>query len=294
MVTPAGTFLYAVGSTGLLGYSIAPATGVLTALTGSPFTASAGAPDGSSGMLIDRTGKFLYVPAKSAAQILGFSIGSSGALSPLAGSPFSLGTATGTVAYAPILDPSSKFLFVPSNVTTGTPMPGLSAFTIDSTSGALTAVAGSPYPISSFGLAVDPATKYLYATGTNAIHAFTIATSGALTEITGSPFASGGQNPVTLVVNPAGTTLYVGNNGTTTTVNAFSIGANGALTANGAGVSAPNPQAMAIDAAGKFLFVSDGGNNNLNVFSIASSGALTITSGSPYTGGAGLGVITAP
>jgi 6-phosphogluconolactonase (cycloisomerase 2 family) len=97
-----------------------------------------------------------------------------------------------------------------------------------------------------------------------------------------------------VAVNPAGTRLYVGNNSNTgANVSVFAIGATGALTAMGS-VSAPNPEAMAIDSAGKFVFVSDGADN-LNVFSIdPTTGALTLTSGSPYAEGSGWGVTTAP
>jgi hypothetical protein len=48
------------------------------------------------------------------------------------------------------------------------------------------------------GLAVDPATKYLYGTQGDVVVGFTIGATGALTPIAGSPFNSGGSNtPIT-------------------------------------------------------------------------------------------------
>jgi len=305
VVTPAGTFLYAVNSTSstssLLGYSIASATGALTPLAGSPFATGINTPDGLNPMIIDGSGNFLYEPASGGQRILGFSIASTGALTPLGGSPFSTGVtggATGTCGCpeALVIDPSSKFLFVGSWPAADAGSPGLiSVFTIGA-SGALTPVAGSPFAASAAvnGLAVDPATKYLYGTQGSNVVGFTIGASGALTPMAGSPFATGGSNAVPVAVNPAGTRLYVGNNSNTgASVTVFAIGASGALTSMGS-VAAPNPEAIAIDSAGKYLFVADGADN-LNVFSInATTGALTITSGSPYAAGAGWGVTTAP
>jgi 6-phosphogluconolactonase len=300
VVTPQGTFLYAVlqsASTPLVGYSIAPSTGALTPLAGSPFAAGANSPDGANPMLIDATGKFLYEPSVNGQEVLGFSIASTGALTPLAGSPFSTGVtggATGTCKCpeAAVIDPSSKFLFVGSWASDDAGLPGLiSVFTIGA-SGALTAVSGSPFvsPLATNGLAVDPATKYLYGTEGSSVVGFTIASSGAVTPIA-APWATGGGNAVPVAVTS--TNVYVGNNDTTGSVTVFSVGATGALTSMGT-TSAPNPEAMAIDSAGKYLFVSDGADN-LNVFSISSTtGALTITSGSPYAGGSGWGVTTAP
>jgi 6-phosphogluconolactonase len=304
VVTPAGTFLYAVGGTStttLVGYSIATATGALTPLAGSPFATGINTPDGLNPMLIDGSGKFLYEPSSAGQQILGFSIAATGALTPLTGSPFATGVtggAQGTCGCpeAVVIDPSSKFLFVGSWPAADAGSLGLiSVFTIGA-SGALTPVAGSPFASTAQvnALAVDPATKYLYGTQGSNVVGYTIGASGALTPMTGSPFPSGGSNAVPVAVNAAGTRLYVGNNSNTgANVSVFSIGATGALTSMGT-VDAPNPEAIAFDSEGKYLFVSDGADN-LNVFSVdAATGALTITSGSPYANGSGWGVPTVP
>ncbi|PYX62068.1 MAG: hypothetical protein DMG73_01195 [Acidobacteria bacterium] len=89
-------------------------------------------------------------------------------------------------------DQTGKFLYVS---TSG----GIFAFTIDATSGALTAVAGSPFGAASslpFAIVVIPSNQYLYESsgdGSNSVHGFSINQStGALTEVSGSPFAGCG------------------------------------------------------------------------------------------------------
>ena len=81
----------------------------------------------------------------------------------------------------------------------------ISAFTFDTTTGALTEIAGSPYATggTATGLVHDARGKFLYVANQDAsgsIAAFTInLVSGALTPVAGSPFATGSL-PVTLAV----------------------------------------------------------------------------------------------
>ena len=59
-----------------------------------------------------------------------------GALTPIAGSPFAIGTGPGTLS----IDSSGYFAYL-ANHGSG----GVSAFSINATTGALTAIAGSPF-----------------------------------------------------------------------------------------------------------------------------------------------------
>jgi 6-phosphogluconolactonase (cycloisomerase 2 family) len=77
---------------------------------------------------------------------------------------------------------------------------------VDSTTGVLTAIAGSPFAatVAPWYLAVDPSGSFLYATnpnsGDNTITGFTInSTTGALTQFTGAATAAG-THPVALTV----------------------------------------------------------------------------------------------
>src|SRR5215470_505693 len=87
--------------------------------------------------------------------------------------------------------PSSKFAYV-ANVTDGS----LSVFSINSGTGELTSVPGSPFALASASefpfAAVDPSGEFVYVSSGPEISAFTIDhTTGTLTPIPGSPFSAG-------------------------------------------------------------------------------------------------------
>src|SRR2546430_15185525 len=120
-----------------------------------------------------------------------------------------------------------KFAYVANSSTAN-----VSAFTVNPSTGALTAVAGSPFVAGSgpITLAVDPASKFLYVAnkGSFDISVFSINIgTGALTSIPGSPF-TGGENPQGLLIHPSGKFLYVTNvtsinNNLTGAISAFLI-----------------------------------------------------------------------
>jgi len=97
----------------------------------------------------------------------------------------------------------------------------LYGFQLNTTTGALTAVPGSPFNerLAPSALAVNPAGTFLFvANGAdNDVSVFQInTTTGALTEIANSPFATGlGTTPTVLTTDPTGTFLYVGNTAST-------------------------------------------------------------------------------
>ena len=112
--------------------------------------------------------------------------------------------------YALAVDPSGHHLYV-----TGS-NGGLAAYSLDSTTGALTPVSGSPYPLTcceSFGsAAVDPTGRFLYVQNysTGTVYGFGIdQVSGALTALSGSPFTSG-VNTSGVAVDASGRFVYVG------------------------------------------------------------------------------------
>ncbi len=133
-----------------------------------------------------------------------------GALTPVPGSPFSLGPlslATGLAA-----DSSAQVLYVAD-------AGKIDALKADTT-GALTAIAGSPFPAGTgLYLTVDPQNRFLFASGDDPpgnVLAFTIDSStGALSAVAGSPFAtipnySGNTQPSAIVVDSTGTFVYTG------------------------------------------------------------------------------------
>ena len=230
-IDPSTKFLYVtlLNSAGVTGFSIAPGTGVLTTIAGSPF------PAGNTPFqaIVDPTGKFLFVSNynDSMGGISAYTIDSaSGALTPVPGSPFpTQGNFPGPNGLA--IGGGGKFLYV-GMLGTVNANNGVSVFSIDTSSGVLTQIVGSPFTTGSEPIRVvtDPSGKFLFTANQqdNTVSAFSIdGTSGALTPVSGSPFAIQAA-PEALAVSSDGAFLYVGANG----LSVFSInGTTGALTA---------------------------------------------------------------
>jgi 6-phosphogluconolactonase (cycloisomerase 2 family) len=259
-------------------WSVNLSDGALTTVSGSPF--SLGLLSVGQGVAANSTAQVLYVA--DAGRIDAMKADSSGALTPLSGSPY----LTGGNLYL-TLDPQNRFLFASNDDPPGS----VFAFTVDATSGALTSVAGSPFTISSSSgntqpaaIAVDLTGQYVYTAlpATNQVAAFSIASaSGALSPVAGSPFATGNSPVALAAVNGF---LYVSNakDGTTS---GYSIDpATGVLTRL-AGSPFPIPAGpLVTDFAGRFLFASTAAG--MMAFTIdSSSGALTPTGlPVPYSG----------
>jgi 6-phosphogluconolactonase (cycloisomerase 2 family) len=86
-----------------------------------------------------------------------------------------------------------------------------------------------------------------------------------------------GAQPSSIVIDPSGTYAYASLLGAAcnagNSIAAFKINSDGTVTATGTPVNDPNPVALAMDSAGKFLFVAEG--NGLTVYSIGSGASLT-------------------
>jgi 6-phosphogluconolactonase len=279
-IDPAGKFLYVVDDSSpgkVYAFSIDQNSGMLTAVTGSPFAAG----NGSQSLAFDATGSYLYVANFSDNTISGYSLDkSTGALAPLANSPY---TALGINPQPSQIATAGSYLYVADSGTniveffaiaagtgelsrpiTETPATtdtaplslavnssgsvlytanagsgqqgSISAFTVNSSSGALSAVAGNPLAIAARGyISIDPQGKYLFVpelvAGTNGISVYSLdSTTGVPgTAVAGSPFATG-SNAYSVSVDPTGQFVYVGNDGSAN-VSEFALNrSTGALT----------------------------------------------------------------
>jgi len=155
----------------------------LTPVPGSPFLAG-GNP---LSLAVGAGGKFLYSanPDATNPSISGFSINpTSGALSPLSGSPFSL-----PVSHYMATDQTGAYLYVTSGAS-------IVGYAIDATTGVLTALPGFPVAAgaNAYSITIDPTNRILYVTNDGAanVSGFTLdASTGALTPMAGSPFPAG-------------------------------------------------------------------------------------------------------
>ena len=137
------------------------------------------------------------------------------ALTLLLGLPFAF-------ANRAFADPTPKFAYVTNYCpTSGVCLIGtVSAYTINSSTGALRAVAGSPFAAGQFPISVtvDPSGRFAYVANEcesctrGTVSAYTINSStGALSVVSGSPFAAGTTPTILVTVDPSGRFAYVAN-----------------------------------------------------------------------------------
>jgi 6-phosphogluconolactonase (cycloisomerase 2 family) len=185
-----------------------------------------------------------------------------------------LAVAAAFVGVSPALAQSSSPQFV---YAAGEGSPNISAFQLNTTTGALTPVSGSPFNGRSnpHALAVDPAGKFLFVANqtANNISVFAInQTSGALTEAPNSPFASGsGSSPNVLTVDATGKFLFVANSVSTANSSAGELDVYQINSTTGALTPSPHsllpatalqiaslPMGIYAHPSGKWLYLSDG------------------------------------
>ncbi len=200
---------------------------------------------------------------------------------------------TGAVIPGGMVATSTNYIYVTEAEGLGGVVYGYSA---DTSSGALTAIPGSPFNTGvsqpGNGMATDPAGKFLFITigNMNEVAAFTIGSNGALTPVANSPFNTNDTTPIAAAVDSTGSFLYVSNNMSFLgTISAFTIGSDGSLTALPGSpfttTSAGGPGNLAVNPKANFLYVPLAGTTApldlVAGYSFDSSGALTSIS-TPY------------
>jgi 6-phosphogluconolactonase (cycloisomerase 2 family) len=226
-----------------------------------------------------------------------FALAPDGALTQITGSPFQTGgTGSGFGPFAApraIIRTAGPFLYVSNSGSSD-----ISGFLINPSTGGLTPVPGSPFPILGGGvhtgisLAMTPDGRFLIAgnTGTGVITVFSIGGDGALSVSANSPVFFSGL--VGMKVAPNGAFLAVASI-TSDMVAMFSIGTDGTLTpVPGSPFTSPGIGSSAgveFNCASTLLFVGEANNTgtSVSVFAVASNGALV--AGSPFfTAGPGV------
>ena len=292
-IDPSGQFLYIANqnSNNISAYTINSDNGALTPVRGSPFASG----QGPASVAIDPSDKFAYVGNENdspGGDVSGYTIDlTTGALTPIAGSPF-LSRSGG---FGLTVAPSGKFGYVGSGGGAQ-----IVAFSINPTTGVPTAVAGSPFigpGAGSNSIVVTPSSKFVYAAGGNNISAFLVnATTGKLTSVKGSPFAAG-DNAYFATMDLGGTRLYV-RNVSSNDVWTYKIASSGALTVlnevrtpPGFGPVAVLSGSAAVTYTPKFAYVANQGSetvaSSISAYAInAKNGHITAVSGSPFPDGA--------
>jgi 6-phosphogluconolactonase (cycloisomerase 2 family) len=196
-IDPTGSYLFQTaqgfnGGTqgGLFAYVINRSNGSLATASGSPYMVT----QSLFADVVDNAGKFIYVQGESG--VYGFSIQSGGALTPVSGSPFSIAgppSSPGfpTPAHLMAVDQLNRYLYVSTSA-------GISAYTMDPSTGQLAPISGSPFGTNVSGpwtITVTPNDSFLYelqSTNAGMMYGYHIdSSSGALKALSGSPFNVG-------------------------------------------------------------------------------------------------------
>jgi 6-phosphogluconolactonase len=244
-------------------YKIDAATGALTLAAGSPFAAGKDPRD----YALTPGGRFAYVVNEGSNKVSAYKINATtGALTPVAGSPFAIAVDDSSSGPIEIMvDPAGKYFYAVFDA-------GISASSINATTGALARVPGSPFdtnPPDSTGtasIAVDPSDRFAYVLNSfrHTVSAYTIDAAGAL-KLAGSPLDFGRNSNDTrdfngVTVDPKGTFVYVTG---PCCVYVYAIDATtGALAATahislGYHPSGEELTGFAIDPTGKFAYAVD-------------------------------------
>jgi 6-phosphogluconolactonase (cycloisomerase 2 family) len=232
-------------------------------------------------MVLDPSGRFLWVADQVLNQILAFSVASNGSLSPVSSAsvgstPTSLTLASTGLLFAPVPSFSSIYIFSVN-------------------SGVLTQVCVGAGPVCSplevndgvGSVAVDPTGKFLYVPNppTNTVSGFTIGSGGTgIAPVPGKVFPTE-SSPTAAAVDPGGKYLYVANSGSST-VSEYTIDSVGDLTAFTTPTQkvGSGPEFIQFDPDGKFVYVANQGAKSIAQFVLNSNGTLNSTSNTMSVG----------
>ena len=299
---PTGSFVYVLSGTGpvangILAFAIDSTTGALSAVSNSPFATG----NGTTAIVIDPTGKFLYATNSVDGTISAFTRNTStGALTKAPGSPFAFAPGDpGLIA----VDPTAPFLYV-SQFSTGFADSGnIVGYSVNTSTGALTALSNS-IAVSRLGsMLIDPAGKFLYIGGSfvcdnsgDTVCGFSInASTGALTPLSTSMDL---QSPGPLQgFDPSGKFIVqLQGTGDVTQDTSYqpisfnsSTGSLTLLPAQTIEIGAPTAMtggSTATVRVPKFAYVANSGGGSVSAYSVnATTGVLSPISGSPYPAG---------
>jgi 6-phosphogluconolactonase (cycloisomerase 2 family) len=273
------------GTAAVTVFNPAPGLGTSNSL---PFTIMTGTVNPQS-IAVDPAGKFAYVAnvgcSGEAGYVSMYTINSTtGALTSIGPPAASLDATANSVT----VDPSGKFAYVANTGDGETTDGSVISYTINATTGALTATGaingncpGLCIPLSA---AVGPSGKFAYVPNGDGIEPNNVsvyaidATTGALTSV-GQTTVQGFADSV--AVDPSGKFAYVATSSFTPnaagSVSMYTINATtGALASIGTIAAAINPGSIVVDPAGKFAYVANPGSNDVSMYTInATTGALT-------------------
>ena len=288
-VHPAGGLLYVVDYPGsfLHTLTIDPKTGAPAETTASKTSPPLAGSGGQNHIAIDPYGRFLYVTDDTGNTIYGFTIDQTQTTNP--GALTLIGTTTAHLNGPEdiVIDPTGTYAYVTNSGSAGTDANTVSAYSINQTTGALTALAT---PTAATGTTpyfetLDPTGKYLYVanSGGDTVSVFTLGTGGALGTAT-TFTVTGATSILNVAVAPSGKYIYFLDYGDGTTpgaVYAYALNADGTIGAalGSAVATGVAPIAITTDATGAGVAVTNNTDaGTLSLYSINSDGSLKVPS----------------
>lgn len=238
-------------------------TGALTQIAGSPFNS----PGQPFGIAVTPNSKFLYVSSFQNAVVSGFAINpNTGALTPL-NCPTQAGTGAQPLKIA--VTPSGAFLY------TANQSGSVSGFSVDATTGCLTAISTSPTDAVARGLTVERNGKFLYVvTGGGGIDSFSIAADGTLTRLANG-FDSGSGVMLAVKASPNADILLASDGATPDNFRVFTINTTtGALTFTALVGAGRTPSAIAFNRNPNFadVWTANTGSNDITHTAVTPQG----------------------
>ena len=292
--TNTGDYLY-VGNgnnTNIAGFGVSSA-GALSVLAGSPYNNGVAAPS----LTVNPANTFLYAGTTNGIYV--YAINSNGSLTVQNSGN---AAAQDVVPTAMQVDSTGGFLLA-AGIGTSIGAQAIGIYSIDPTTGLLTAVTGSPLPlytgtattptvVTPTAMLITPNNSYVYVSlGPLGVQVLTLGSGGALSTGTAPTFLPPLSTSTTpadygAASNPTSTFLFVAE--INTGLREFSIGTAGALNAVSGSPYAvgTGPTGVLLDPTGSYVYVANKGSNNISAFTLTSaSGKLTAVAGSPFSSG---------
>lgn len=243
--------------------------------------ASIAAGGGTHAFTIDSTGRFAYAANFNDNTVAAYTVNASTGVLTAVGAPVPVG---GFNPRSVSVDPSGKFVYVANYDVANYGSANVSAYSINATTGALTALAGSPFTAGANpgSVTVDPSGKFLYVTNIGSSDT-TVFTLDAVTGVPGAARTVAGRNGNQEMAMTRGTAAvvytpkaaYVAN--LLSNISQYTVGANGVLSPMTAATvpSVANPTSIGTDLFGRYAYVTSGGSpGSVGQYAIAADGGL--------------------
>ena len=270
--SPGNAFVYTAnaGGNSISGFAN-DGTGALTPIPGSPFAV----PGQPFGIAATPNHQFLYAVSFQTNQVSEFLISAaSGVLTPLT-CPSVITTDTQPVKIA--INPAGTLLYTINQIGS------ISGFSINATTGCLTAISTTPTDSVGRGITIDQSGQFVYVvTGGGGIDAFQIGATGTLTRLAIAGFDSGTTTMLAVKAVPTFELLMATDGGSTNNLRTFNINTTtGVLTpivSTTPGSSPANPGAIAfntpLNATTPLFYIANTASSNLTVGTVDATGAI--------------------